>query len=52
MAEDHGEQDLNVAPMHLDVRFDFKEWEVFVLGALATIAIAAGIFFGIVLAND
>lgn len=52
MAEDHSEQDPNVAPMHLDVRFDFREWEVFALGVLAALAIAAGIVFGIVLAND
>lgn len=52
MADSHGEQDPNVAPMHLDVRFDFREWEVFVLGLLGTVAIAAGIVFGILLAND
>ena len=52
MAEDHGEQDPNVAPMHLDVRFNFRDWEVFGLGSLATAAIVAGIVFGIIFAND
>ncbi|MGE5595993.1 MAG: hypothetical protein ACM3S1_08165 [Hyphomicrobiales bacterium] len=49
----HGHaEDPNAAPMHHDIQEQFSAFAVVLTGALLTIAIAAGIIFGLVLAND
>lgn len=53
MADHHaGEIDPNVAPTHQEIVEDFSFGTVLVATLLGVIATAAGIIFGIVLAND
>lgn len=52
--DDHGHApaDPNAAPMHHDLKLDFTMAHAVIAATLGTVAIAAGIIFGIVLAND
>jgi hypothetical protein len=50
MADSH--DDPNAAPMHHDIRERFAMPHVILAYALGLVATAAGIIFGIVLAND
>jgi len=45
-------QNQEVAPTHQDVRNNFTELQIAICVGLGSIAIAAGIVLGIVLAND
>lgn len=53
MADSHGtHEDPNAAPMHHDIREHFATGHIVLAYALGLLATAAGIVFGIVLAND
>lgn len=52
MADSHGADDPNVAPMHLEVKERFTSLQVAIAVAFGGIAIVLGTVLGLVLAND
>ncbi len=53
MADTHATtEDPNAAPMHHDIKEQFTRLQIAIAVSLGGIAIAAGIVFGLLLAND
>lgn len=51
MAETHGHEDPNAAPMHHDIDERFTEFQIGAAGFLGVVAIVLGVVLGVTLAN-